>query len=122
VRFRSLSIRWKLVWITMVITSASLVVAGGGFAAHDLTSLRSSLRERLAIHAGIIGGTSTAALRFHDEEDASETLGALRADAHITAAAIYAHNGQVLARYFRDKEMPLPSAGEGGRRHSRARA
>jgi signal transduction histidine kinase/DNA-binding response OmpR family regulator len=96
----------------MVITSASLLVACLGFVAHDLTALRLSLREQLAMHAGIIGGNSTAALRFRDADDAAETLRALRADPHLTAAAIYTKNGQVLARYFRDEPLPLPSPAE----------
>ena len=96
---RSLSIRAKIVLITMATSSLALLLASVGFVVYDLFSFRSRMSQDLITQADIIGSNSTVALAFQDERAVSETLAALRAKDDIVAAAIYLPDGRLFARY-----------------------
>ncbi|HUO07555.1 MAG TPA: response regulator [Phycisphaerae bacterium] len=97
--FRDLSIRSKLTLMTMLTTTMALVVACAGFAIYDVSNSRKELVEELKVHADVIGDNSTAALAFTNSSDAAQTLETLRAATNIEAAAIYAEDGKLFARY-----------------------
>jgi PAS domain S-box-containing protein len=99
--FRNMPIKQKLMVIIMVITGAALLVSAVGIVASDSALFRGYLERDVSGLARIIGDNSTAALEFDDSKSATETLGALRARAHIIDACIYQDNGTVLARYAR---------------------
>jgi PAS domain S-box-containing protein len=99
--FRDIPIRQKLLVITMLTTTAALLLSGVGVVLSDSFLLRSYLQRDLTSLARIIADSSTAALTFEDPHAAAEILSTLRARPHLEAACILRANGTALATYFR---------------------
>ena len=112
--FRGLSIKRKLMLITMVTSSLALLVASVGFLLYDLTSFRARMSHDLITQAEILGTTSIGPLAFQDEKAASDILAALKAKDDTVAAAIYAPDGTLFAAYRRQdaQTYELPSRPE----------
>jgi PAS domain S-box-containing protein len=111
---RDLSIKRKLLLITMLTSSAALLLACTGFIAYEWFASRRDLVQRLTMVADIIAGNSTAALEFGDRKSAEEILSTLGANEHILAAAVYGANGRVFATYLRgDRNPAVPPAPAG---------
>jgi signal transduction histidine kinase/CheY-like chemotaxis protein/HPt (histidine-containing phosphotransfer) domain-containing protein len=108
--FHNLSIRGKLMFITISVSTIALLIASGIFLAKDILSVRRELLETIGTDAEIICRNSTAALSFQNAGDATETLSALRADETVDAAWMLTPDGKVFASYFRDGQFPAPSA------------
>jgi signal transduction histidine kinase/ActR/RegA family two-component response regulator len=109
---QNLSIRRKLMLITMLTSTAALVLSSVSFLIYDLISFRRQLSQDLVTQAEIIGFNSGAAMAFKDETAATATLSALTAKDDIVAAALYSPDGKIFAHYFRpNKSLPasLPS-------------
>src|SRR5205085_11296633 len=105
--FLNLSIKRKLILMTMLTSSLALLFSSVSFLIYDLISFRHLLTQDLATQAEIIGYNSAAAIAFKDEPAASATLSALTAKGDIVAAALYSPNGQMFAHYFRGgKTLP----------------
>jgi signal transduction histidine kinase/CheY-like chemotaxis protein len=94
-------IKRKLIFIIMLIVSATLLLACGAFVVNDLYTLKASMVKDNTILADLIGIDSTAALSFNNQHDAAETLEDLRAEPDLNAACIYAKNGSPFAIYTR---------------------
>ena len=107
-KFQELSIKRKLILMTMLTSSIALLLSSASFLIYDLISFRNLLTHDLATQAQIIGYNSAAAMAFKDEPAATATLSALTAKGDIVSAALYSPNGQMFAHYFRDKKT-LPS-------------
>ena len=98
--------------ITMLTSSAALILSSVSFLIYDLMSFRRQLSQDLMTQAEIIGFNSGAAMAFKDEAAATATLSALKAKDDIVAAALYSPEGKVFAHYSQwDKRLPssLPS-------------
>jgi len=109
---QNLSIRRKLILITMLTSSIALLLSSASFLIYDLISFRHLLTEDLTTQAEIIGYNSAAAMAFKDEPAATATLSALMVKGDIVAAVLYSPDGNMFAQYFRnDKTLPaiLPS-------------
>src|SRR6266576_4348908 len=109
---QNLSIKRKLMLITMLPSSLALVLSSVSFLIYDLMSFRRQLSQDLMTQAEIIGFNSGAAMAFKDESAATATLSALKAKEDIVAASLYSPEGKVFAHYFRaNKSLPpsLPS-------------
>jgi signal transduction histidine kinase/ActR/RegA family two-component response regulator len=109
---QNLSIKRKLMLITMLTSSAALILSSVSFLIYDLISFRRQLSQDLMTQAEIIGFNSGAAMAFKDEAAATATLSALKAKDDIVAAALYSPEGKVFAHYSQgDKRLPssLPS-------------
>jgi signal transduction histidine kinase/CheY-like chemotaxis protein len=100
-KFQNLSIKRKLMLITMLTCTVALVLFSVSFLAYDLISFRHYLTEDLNTQAQIIGYNSAAAMAFKDQAAAAETLAALKANDDITAAVLYSPDGTIFARYDR---------------------
>ena len=98
---KNLSIKGKLMLITMLTSSVALVLLSASFLIYDLISFRHFLREDLVTQAEVIGYNSAAAMAFKDEATATVTLSALKAKDDIVAAVLYGPDGKVFARYAR---------------------
>ena len=112
---QNLSIKRKLMLITMLTSSAALVLSSVSFLIYDLISFRRQLTTDLMTEAQIVSFNSGAAMAFKDESAASTTLAALKAKDDIVAAALYVPEGKLFARYFRiDNRLPssLPTHAE----------
>jgi signal transduction histidine kinase/DNA-binding response OmpR family regulator len=100
--FRTLSIRRKLMLITMSTSTVALLLASVGFVVYDLVAFRSQMSDDLMTQAEIVGANSMAALAFRDGPAAREILAALKPREGIVAAALYAPDGALVADYRRD--------------------
>lgn len=98
--FRNASIKRKLQAITLLTSSAGLLLSCAAFFANDVYVLQQRLRSDLSIMADVIASNSTAALAFSDPQAAAETLKALRAQRHLISACIY-KDGKPFAVYSR---------------------
>jgi signal transduction histidine kinase/FixJ family two-component response regulator len=97
---QNLSIKRKLMLITMLTSSAALVLSSASFLIYDLIAFRHLLTQDLMTQAQIIGYNSAAAMAFRDEAAATATLSALTAKEDIVAAVLYSPDGTIFAHYF----------------------
>ena len=105
-KLRHLSIRRKLILVMLFTSGVVLTMASLAFVGNEVITFRRNALENQKLLATIIGGSTTAAVDFSDQQSAHETLHSLAAIPHITSAHIIAH-GKLFASYNR------PS-GEGG--------
>jgi len=105
VSLRFLSIKRKLMLITMSTSTVALLLASIGFVVYDMVAFRSQMSDDLMTQAEIVGANSMAALAFRDGPAAREILSALRAREGIVAAALYAPDGALVADYRRDNAV-----------------
>jgi len=110
-KLQNLSIKGKLMLITMLTSTVALVLFSASFLLYDLISFRHFLSEDLATQAEIIGYNSAAAMAFKDEAAATVTLTALKAKEDVTAAVLYGRDEKLFARYVRANvaQPSLPS-------------
>ena len=105
--FQDLSIKRKLVFMTMLTSCIALFLSSASFLIYDLVSFRNLLTQDLTTQAEIIGYNSAAAMAFKDEPAATATLSALTAKGDIVAAVLYNPDGKMFAQYFRaNKTLP----------------
>ncbi|MGH8058532.1 MAG: CHASE sensor domain-containing protein, partial [Candidatus Entotheonellia bacterium] len=117
--FRDVSIKRKLTTIIMLTSGAALLLACAAFVTYDLIIFRQSMTRNLTVLADIIGANSTAALSFHDQTSAEETLAALSAEQHIVAASIFTKDGVRFATFLRnDQKGALSLPGPQGDSHA----
>ena len=93
------SIRWKLTLLIVTISTVSLLLASVAFITSDRINSQQTTSNNLRTMAEIIAANSSAALLFGDARAAQETLGFLKAQQHIQAAAIYGMDETVFASY-----------------------
>jgi signal transduction histidine kinase/CheY-like chemotaxis protein len=105
---KNLSIKRKLMLITMLTSGVAVVLSSAGFLVYDLISFRHSLSQDLVTQAEIIGYNSAAAMAFRDESAATVTLSALQAKEDIVSAVLYTPDGKIFAQYFH-ANAPRPS-------------
>ncbi|MFZ1986075.1 MAG: CHASE sensor domain-containing protein, partial [Desulfatitalea sp.] len=104
VRFQNLSIKHKLIIISMLTSGAALVFALTIYVAGAFIATRNTTQERISSLARVIGTNCVAALTFDDPEAARETLKALVAEPQIASARIYDAQGVPFAGYRRDDQ------------------
>src|SRR5690348_3649361 len=75
-KLQNLSIKRKLMLITMLTSSVALLLSSASFLIYDLISFRHLLTQDLETQAQIIGYNSAAAMAFRDQSVASATLAA----------------------------------------------
>src|SRR5579872_938017 len=103
---KDLSIKRKLMLITMLTSGLAVVLSSAGFLIYDLISFRNSLSQDLMTQADIIGYNSAAAMAFKDEAAATVTLSALQAKEDIVSAVLYTRDGKLFAHYFHASAPP----------------
>jgi signal transduction histidine kinase/CheY-like chemotaxis protein len=115
--FRRLSIKGKLILITLAASLASVIVACTLFIVYDIDNFRRAMKEDLRVVAEGIAINSTPALEFESLDSARDILGALRADPHIEMAVIYDRKGNSVDYRRADlapSTVPALSRKEGG--------
>jgi signal transduction histidine kinase/DNA-binding response OmpR family regulator/HPt (histidine-containing phosphotransfer) domain-containing protein len=98
---RDIPIRRKLTIITMLTSSAALLVACVSIVIYERAAFRKSMAEQLVILADMFDDNIAPGLAFDDPDSMSQTLRTLSADPHILAACVYDKAGIVVARYQR---------------------
>jgi signal transduction histidine kinase/CheY-like chemotaxis protein len=99
-----LSIRLKLIVISMSTTMVALLLACVTLLAFDYISFREQQIAQLRTLGGMLGAGSTAAISFNDDNTVGETLAALAAHQHVTRSMLVAPNGRLIATYNRKGE------------------
>jgi signal transduction histidine kinase len=97
--FSDLSIRQKLMTVSVLSSGLALLLACAAFLAYELVTFRQSMVRTLGTQAEMLSYNGTSPLLFNDADAAVNLLGALRADAHILSAGILNAEGQVFALY-----------------------
>ena len=106
--FRDLPIRSKLMTGFMLTTLVALLVMMGALAFYDRKTFREEAQADVNVLAGVIGENASSSLVFNDPETARATLGALRAQPHITAGTLFDRDGKLFASYMTPNARALP--------------
>ena len=101
-RFRNLSLKTKLMFISMLTCIPVLFLTALFFVTIERATYRKELVHNISTLAEVIGINSTAALVFQDPKTAGETLSALSAEPYVVAASIVDRDGDIFATYQRN--------------------
>ncbi len=110
-RFTDLSIRRKLVVVTLSTCVFALFLACLGLAIYERARFRDSMVNELSTLADTLGANTAASIAFNDQRTAQEMLSSLRNERQILAAYLYDEHARVFAEYRRDtvnREFPVP--------------
>ena len=98
---RDLSLRQRLLLLTMLTSGIGVLVGCLGFLAYDMQVAREHKEEDLHTVADLIGTNSAAALAFDDAMSASKLLEALGTRSQIRLGVLYKLDGTYFASYTR---------------------
>ena len=96
---RDMPIRRKLMFIILLTSGAVMLLMRGSFFIYEYVTFRQLLVRQITSLGDILAANSTAALAFDNPDDAREILSAVRAERHVTAAALYDGNDRLFAHY-----------------------
>lgn len=96
---RDAPIRQKLMRVLLLTCAVVLFVTCASYFTYEFITFRQSTVRELSVLGRVIAANSTAALAFDDAEAAQETLGALKAEEHIVAAALYDRKGNLFSAF-----------------------
>jgi signal transduction histidine kinase/ActR/RegA family two-component response regulator len=99
---RNLSIRWKLVLVTVLTCTIAELSVGAVVAFYSSNSYETRRSEDIAVQADVLAASLTAPLVFGDTTAAREYLDAFKANREIAVAGAYAANGKLFASYARE--------------------
>jgi signal transduction histidine kinase len=106
-----LPIQRKLMRMLLVTCTVVMLLMCGSFFAYEYYTFRQTTVRQTEAIGGVLAANSTAALAFQNPEDATEILAALKAERHITSAAIYDGAGKLFARFPADSALAtIPAA------------
>ena len=98
---RELSLRQRLLLLTMVTSGIGVLLGCLGFLAYDLHVARDLKENELDSAANLIGTNATAALAFDDAMGGSKLLSALSTTSHVRLGVLYRRDGSLFASYVR---------------------
>lgn len=99
--FRSFSIKGKLMTMSMVISSAALLLACTAILIYERHAFRETMAREYAIIADTFDDNVASGLTFSDPESIVQTLSTLKADPDILAACVVDKSGKIVAEYQR---------------------
>ena len=112
--FKAAPIKRKLTALFLVTSGAVVLLTCAAYFAYEYLTFRQTILGQLSTLGEVIAANSTAAVAFGNERDASEILGALKAERHIVAAGLYDRDGKLFSRYPADLSIDaFPAAPEG---------
>jgi PAS domain S-box-containing protein len=116
---RGLSIRRKIVLVTLLVSLTALLLASGVVVGGGWLISRETLVRDLSAQAEVLSDNCGAALTFDDRKDAERLLSAFHAMPHVKVAGIYRQDGSLLAAYRQNPqvEIPLPPPIRQGHRY-----
>jgi len=97
-----MSIKYKLILITMATCITVLLIAGVVLIGGEWISLRKETIQNLSSQAEIMADNCRASVAFKDSKDAAETLRSLHVDDSIIFGCIYTPDRKVFTSYYRD--------------------
>ena len=99
---RSSSISNRLTRLTLLVSGASLLLAGISFYVFEEVYVRGNVLRNTSSQAQIVGANSASAIVFNDPNAASNTLAALRSSNNVISAGILTPDGKPFAIYRRN--------------------
>ena len=90
--FRDLSIKHKMMVISMLTTGTALLIACTALVTLDVLFYRRAVAQTITALADVIGANCTAALAFEDAHAAHDVMMALKADPRIVGACLYSRD------------------------------
>ncbi|MFI4986670.1 MAG: methyl-accepting chemotaxis protein [Alphaproteobacteria bacterium] len=115
----SMSIRWRLVLVTVTTSVLAQLFAGAILTLYDDQVYKAQKAREAAVQAGILSASLAASLVFHDAAATREYLNPLKANPEIGASGAYGGDGALVASYSRAGTSPPllpPSAPAVGQR------
>jgi signal transduction histidine kinase/ActR/RegA family two-component response regulator/uncharacterized membrane protein affecting hemolysin expression len=106
---RTSKIRHSLIVMLLLTTGTVVVLTTAAFSVYEVLASRQLVARNLATLAEVIATNSTAALAFDDPRDARGVLTAVKAEPHVTAAALYSLQGKLFAAYPEHNRASVPS-------------
>src|SRR5687767_4951448 len=97
--FKSASLQSKQTIVIMFTCVAALLLACAAFVTVEIMTYRTELVRNVDRLAEMMGNATAASLDFNDPQEARQVLNVLRADPHVTFAAIYTPQGKVFAEF-----------------------
>lgn len=88
-KLKDLSIKYKLMGITIAISIITVILVCIAFTVYDRNTFKERYKDNLSTLANIIGTNNVTALEFDDPDTAKEVLNTLSANTNIVAAALY---------------------------------
>ena len=107
--FRDLPIKRKMTIAVLGTTGIALILACIAFIVYERHSFRAATVRNLAVLADVLALNSTGPLSFNAQDDAEETLQALKAEPSVSGACLYGADGSMFATYARagvEKKFP----------------
>ena len=99
---QNISIKHKLILITMLTCIVALLSAAAGFIVWEWTAFRHTMVQNLSTQAEMIAENCKASLAFQDAKDAEKILSALHVEPSIVFGCVYTKDGKFFATYYRD--------------------
>ena len=96
-RFRDISISWKLTLLAVVTTVLSMVAVISAMSMIDRQLSQMAMVESYVTLADVLGQNCLASLEFSDLDDANHALAALRKDRQVAVASLYNRDGVAYA-------------------------
>ena len=110
-----ISLRWKLVLVSLAIGAVAQLIAGVVLTIHDSDSFRSEKTREIRADAAMMASAVAASLDFADAKTAGDNLAAFSADPDIEAAGVYGADGARFAVFGDQTVLPdrAPPPGSG---------
>jgi PAS domain S-box-containing protein len=105
-KFRDLPIKWKLVLVILLTSTAAMFVGGAASIIYEFVRFRHAIIEDTAGEAVIIGEASAAALAFGQTKEAEQILSVFQRRPDIVSARLFRPDDSLFAEYVRPGESP----------------
>jgi len=92
-------IKRSLIRMMLLTSGAVVLVTAVAFSTYEFVSARQQTLRNLTTLGEAVAANSSAALAFDNSDDAQETLSALKAEQHVTAAGLYTSANKLFATY-----------------------
>jgi diguanylate cyclase (GGDEF)-like protein/PAS domain S-box-containing protein len=106
--FRHQSLRRKLIFISLVTTGLTLLLANLAFMSLEYYLTRQDNQNKLTILGEVIANRATAALTFADIQVLQNNLNTLKADPNVVRGCIFDVEQRLLAHYENQKGLNCP--------------
>ena len=101
IRYKDLSIRWKMTLVIMLTSAFTLSLATVAFLINDRSSFQAKLIKDVSLIADIMADNSATAVAFDDAESAAEVLQAANRNVHVVWSMVTLPDGSEFARFVR---------------------
>jgi len=107
-RTQNLTIKQKLIRITLLTMSIAFIAVSGALIVFDRITFRDVLTNNLSILAETTAWNTTSALSFDDPDAAVNVLAVLKVHSNILSGCVYDQDNKIFARYFRGEGAECP--------------